>query len=79
MKKIEQLKSQFVSMVSHELKAPIAVVYGFLNLITDEKILFFGGYDNDSFVCNDLFEFDMYDRSWKKHKINFKNLTFINK
>ncbi|MCK7522491.1 MAG: hypothetical protein MZV64_34835 [Ignavibacteriales bacterium] len=25
-------------MVSHELKAPIAAVYGFLNLITDEKI-----------------------------------------
>ncbi|NWG28001.1 MAG: response regulator [Ignavibacteriaceae bacterium] len=38
MKKIELLKSQFVSMVSHELKAPIAAVYGFLNLITDDKI-----------------------------------------
>lgn len=38
LKKIEQLKSQFVSMVSHELKAPIAAVYGFLNLITDENI-----------------------------------------
>lgn len=38
LKKIELLKSQFVSMVSHELKAPIAAVYGFLNLITDEKI-----------------------------------------
>lgn len=38
LKKIEQLKSQFVSMVSHELKAPIAAVYGFLNLITDDKI-----------------------------------------
>jgi len=38
LKKIEQLKSQFVSMVSHELKAPVAAVYGFLNLITDEKI-----------------------------------------
>ena len=38
LKKIEQLKSQFVSMVSHELKAPIAAVYGFLNLFTDESI-----------------------------------------
>lgn len=38
LKKIEQLKSQFVSMVSHELKAPIAAVYGFLDLITNEKI-----------------------------------------
>lgn len=38
LKKIEQIKSQFVSMVSHELKAPIAAVYGFLNLITDDKI-----------------------------------------
>jgi PAS domain S-box-containing protein len=38
LKKIEQLKSQFVSMVSHELKAPVAAVYGFLNLFTDESI-----------------------------------------
>jgi two-component system, OmpR family, phosphate regulon sensor histidine kinase PhoR len=38
LKKIELLKSQFVSMVSHELKAPAAAVYGFLKLLTDEKI-----------------------------------------
>jgi two-component system, OmpR family, phosphate regulon sensor histidine kinase PhoR len=38
LKKIELLKSQFVSMVSHELKAPVAAVYGFLNLFTDESI-----------------------------------------
>lgn len=38
LKKIEMLKNQFVSMVSHELKAPIAAVYGFLKLFTDETI-----------------------------------------
>jgi PAS domain S-box-containing protein len=38
LKKIEFLKSQFVSMVSHELKAPIAAVYGYLKLIADKTI-----------------------------------------
>lgn len=38
LKRIENLKSQFVSMVSHELKAPIAAVYGFLKLFTDDTI-----------------------------------------
>ncbi len=37
LKKIELIKSQFVSMVSHELKAPIAAVYGFLKLMIDEN------------------------------------------
>ncbi|MFN3872398.1 MAG: response regulator [Ignavibacterium sp.] len=38
LKRIELIKSQFVSMVSHELKAPIAAVYGFLKLMSDEQI-----------------------------------------
>ena len=38
LKRIELIKSQFVSMVSHELKAPIAAVYGFLKLMSDDKI-----------------------------------------
>lgn len=38
MKKLEFLKSQFVSMVSHELKAPIAAVYGYLKLLVDDSI-----------------------------------------
>lgn len=37
-KKLEHLKSQFVSMVSHELKAPIAAVYGYLKLLSDQSI-----------------------------------------
>ena len=37
-KKIETLKSQFVSMVSHELKAPIAAVYGYLQLLSDVSV-----------------------------------------
>ncbi len=39
LKKLEILKSQFVSMVSHELKAPIAAVYGYLKLFSDESIV----------------------------------------
>ena len=38
LKKIEFLKSQFVSMVSHELKAPVAAVYGYLSLFLDPSI-----------------------------------------
>jgi two-component system, OmpR family, phosphate regulon sensor histidine kinase PhoR len=38
LKRIESLKSQFVSMVSHELKAPVAAVYGYLKLINDESL-----------------------------------------
>ena len=38
LKKLEFLKSQFVSMVSHELKAPISAVYGYLKLFNDDSI-----------------------------------------
>jgi two-component system, OmpR family, phosphate regulon sensor histidine kinase PhoR len=38
LKKIEYVKSQFVSMVAHELKAPMAAVMGFMNLILDDNI-----------------------------------------
>ncbi|MFO7448183.1 MAG: response regulator, partial [Ignavibacteriaceae bacterium] len=38
LKKIEHIKNQFVSMVSHELKAPIAAVYGFLKILSDPHI-----------------------------------------
>jgi len=37
-KKIELIKSQFVSMVAHELKTPIAAVQGFINIILDDLI-----------------------------------------
>ena len=37
-KKIEQVKSQFVSMVAHELKTPLAAVQGFLNIMLDDTI-----------------------------------------
>lgn len=37
-KKIELIKNQFVSMVAHELKTPVAAVQGFLKIILDEKI-----------------------------------------
>ncbi len=34
-KKIEKMKSDFVRLVSHELKAPVAAIAGYLNLIID--------------------------------------------
>ncbi len=37
-KKIEMVKSQFVSMVAHELKTPVAAVQGFLKIIMDETL-----------------------------------------
>lgn len=38
LKRIELIKSQFVSMVAHELKTPVAAVQGFLKIILDESI-----------------------------------------
>lgn len=38
LKKIEKIKNQFVSMVAHELKTPIAAVQGFINILGDEKV-----------------------------------------
>jgi signal transduction histidine kinase len=37
-KRIEVIKNQFVSMVAHELKTPLAAVQGFLNIILDQSI-----------------------------------------
>ncbi len=37
-KQIENLKSQFVSMVSHELKAPVAATIGFLDILNNPKM-----------------------------------------
>jgi two-component system, OmpR family, phosphate regulon sensor histidine kinase PhoR len=38
LKKVELIKSQFVSMVAHELKTPMAAVQGFLNIMLDGNI-----------------------------------------
>ena len=38
MKKIEAVKSQFVNMVAHELKAPVAAVIGFINIILNQSL-----------------------------------------
>lgn len=37
-KQLEQVKSQFVSMVSHELKSPIAATLGFLDIILNPNL-----------------------------------------
>ncbi len=39
LKELEILKSQFVSMVSHELKSPISAVLGFLKLFSEHDIV----------------------------------------
>jgi len=38
LKKIEHIKNQFVSMVAHELKTPVAAVLGFLKIILDKNM-----------------------------------------
>ncbi|MCB9205754.1 MAG: response regulator [Ignavibacteriales bacterium] len=38
LKKIEQLKSQFVSMVAHEMKTPLAAVLGYLDILVDPNM-----------------------------------------
>lgn len=38
LKKLENIKSQFVSMVAHELKTPVAAVLGFIKLILDDSV-----------------------------------------
>jgi len=40
-KKIETIKNQFVSMVAHELKAPIAAVSGFIKLIFNKTLAYY--------------------------------------
>lgn len=37
-KKIEAIKNQFVSMVAHELKTPIAAVLGYIKIILDKSL-----------------------------------------
>lgn len=37
-KKVELIKNQFISMVAHELKTPMAAVQGFLNIMLDGNI-----------------------------------------
>lgn len=37
-KQVELIKNQFVSMVAHELKTPIAAVLGYIKIILDENI-----------------------------------------
>lgn len=37
-KQVELIKNQFVSMVAHELKTPVAAVLGYIKIILDEKI-----------------------------------------
>ncbi|MBK8946549.1 MAG: response regulator [Ignavibacteriae bacterium] len=39
LKQIETIKSQFVSMVAHELKTPLAAVLGYLDILTNDSLV----------------------------------------
>jgi two-component system phosphate regulon sensor histidine kinase PhoR len=78
-KQIDKMKSDFVRMVSHELKAPLAAIQGYLNLILDGIIA-----DNSEKAheiiaksrdkAQHLFELvnDILDLSRTEHKISKK-------
>lgn len=53
LKKIELIKNQFVSMVAHELKTPVAAVLGFLKIIID-KNLNISDQQRDDFVSRSI-------------------------
>lgn len=88
-KRIELIKSQFVSMVSHELKAPIAAVYGFLKLFNDDSIKLSGEqrkeYENRSMVrldgllkmVNDLLDISRMELKTVKREIKEINIPDI--
>jgi PAS domain S-box-containing protein len=88
-KRIELIKSQFVSMVSHELKAPIAAVYGFLKLFNDDSIMLTDEqrkeYENRSMVrldgllkmVNDLLDISRMELKTVKREIKEINIPDI--
>lgn len=88
-KRIELIKSQFVSMVSHELKAPIAAVYGFLKLFNDDSIMLTDEqrkeYENRSMVrldgllkmVNDLLDISRMELKTVKREIKKINIPDI--
>ena len=88
-KRIELIKSQFVSMVSHELKAPIAAVYGFLKLFNDDSIKLTDTqrkeYENRSMVrldgllkmVNDLLDISRMELKTVKREIKEINIPGI--
>ncbi len=47
LKRVEHLKSQFVSMVAHELKAPIAATLGFINILLNPEVKISAEQQND--------------------------------
>ncbi|MEN8191330.1 MAG: ATP-binding protein [Bacteroidota bacterium] len=87
-KKIEQIKSQFVSMVAHELKTPLVAVQGFLQIlnnpeiqITDEKRDDFLSRSSDRLgglfqLVNDLLDISRMEVEEKKRDL--ENIDFEN-
>lgn len=86
-KKIEQIKSQFVSMVAHELKTPLAAVQGFINIILNDSL----GVDREkqkeylsrstvrlkslTDLVNDLLDISRMELKTKQREIEDVNIT----
>jgi len=89
MKKIEIIKSQFISMVAHELKTPVAAVQGFLNILIDDR--FNIGYEKQKEylsrsvvrlsslldLVNDLLDISRMETKSKKREIEKLNVPEI--
>jgi hypothetical protein len=43
--------------------------YGHSAVVYNQHMFVYGGYDNDGFVCDELWIFDLNTQSWKEHKI----------
>jgi two-component system, OmpR family, phosphate regulon sensor histidine kinase PhoR len=88
-KKIEQIKSQFISMVAHELKTPLAAIQGFLNILLDKSI----AVDEDKrtdylnrsvirlknmiLLVNDLLDISRMENKTKQREIQATNIIDI--
>ncbi len=86
-KKLEKIKSDFVRLVSHELKSPVAAIAGYLNLIVDgltvkqpekEKEIILRSRDKANSLLdliNDLLDMSRADRELKTKTMTTLNLA----
>lgn len=89
LKRLDQLKSQFVSMVAHELKTPVAAVLGFIKVILDDSLKITEEQKTDFLMrsysrlqgliemVNDLLDISRIDTKNSQREIKDLNLTEI--